>query len=67
MQIVIDAYLTRKPRVVAEVFFCRKDRLFGIKDRSRIAGKYFDTACRAASVPTAAVQDIDPIVFDREH
>jgi hypothetical protein len=67
MQIVRDAYLTGKTRVVAKILFGSKYRTLSIADLAWITSEYLNTASCAARIPTAAVENIDTAVFDGQN
>jgi hypothetical protein len=63
VQIVDDANLAGKPRVIAQIGFCRQDGPFGLAYLARIARHNFHPAGRAARVPAAAMKDVDTVIL----
>jgi hypothetical protein len=66
-QIIGDKYLTRQSCLFVEIGLGRKDRGLRLADRTRVTVKDFDAARRTACIAAAPVQDIDPVVLEREH
>jgi hypothetical protein len=64
VQVVVDPYLTRKPRVIAKVRLGRKDRSLGFADLARVATQNFNAARRTACIAAAAMQNVDTIVLN---
>jgi hypothetical protein len=67
MQIVDHTDLARQPRMISEIGLGREYRFFGLADRTRIAAKNLYPARRAPGISTAAVQNVNPVVFERKN
>ena len=64
LQIVLHSYLTGQTDVVGEFRFHRETIAFEFTHFAWISGENFHAASGAASIATAAVQDVDPGIFD---
>src|SRR5215470_17661281 len=67
LQIFVEANLTREPHVISQFRFDRQPVSFQLTHSTRIALEDFDTASRATSIAAAAVQNVDPCVFNRQY
>ena len=67
LQIVLNSNLARKTNIGRELSFYSETVSFEFSHFTRVTLVYFDPARRAARVPAARVQHIDPgILLDRE-